>query len=110
MNKVILTLILCLIFCNIGFAESYYFKECKLTQTLTGNYVIDFDKNLINVRLKAADGSYQEFADKIELITKDNVKPIRPGYGLHPKYFNKLMGRKLKKTARKGTPFKKNMA
>ena len=73
MNKVILTLFLCLIFCNIGFAESYYFKECKLTQTLTGNYVIDFDKNLIKVSLKGADGSYQELTDKIKLIDKDQI-------------------------------------
>ena len=60
-------------FCNMGFAQSYYFKECKLSQNAYGDYLIDFDKNEIRVNLKSIDGSYQELADKIELITKDSV-------------------------------------
>ena len=46
---------------------------------------------------------------KGDVLSNENIKVIRPGYGLHPKYFNKLIGRKLKKTVKKGTPFKKNM-
>ena len=47
---------------------------------------------------------------KGDVLSNENIKVIRPGYGLHPKYFNKLIGKKLKKTAKKGTPFKKGMA
>ena len=39
-----------------------------------------------------------------ETITKDNVRSIRPGYGLHPKYYDLILGKKLKKDAAKGTP------
>lgn len=37
-----------------------------------------------------------------ELITKKNVKSIRPGFGLHPKYYNTILGRRVKKTLKKG--------
>jgi len=29
-----------------------------------------------------------------ETITKENVKSIRPGFGLHPKYYNEILGKK----------------
>lgn len=30
-----------------------------------------------------------------EVITEENVRSVRPGYGLHPKYFSELIGRKV---------------
>lgn len=39
-----------------------------------------------------------------ELISEENVKSIRPGYGMHPKYFNEIIGKKIKKDVKKGTP------
>ena len=73
MKKVLLTLFLSLMFCNTGFAESYYFKECKLSENASGDYLIDFDKNIIKVTLKATDGTVQELTDKIKLITNDQI-------------------------------------
>ena len=37
-------------------------------------------------------------------ITKDNVKSIRPGFGIHPKYLPELIGKKFKKDIERGTP------
>ena len=48
MKKGLITLFLGLIYCNAGFAETYYFKECKLSEEYSANYIIDFDKNVIN--------------------------------------------------------------
>ena len=31
-----------------------------------------------------------------EVITKENVRSVRPGYGLHPKYLSELLGRRVK--------------
>ncbi len=42
---------------------------------------------------------------KGEIITEDNVRSIRPGFGLHPKYLNEILGKKVKKNLKKGTPF-----
>ncbi len=37
-----------------------------------------------------------------EIITKENIRSIRPGFGLHPKYFNSVLGKKVKHTLIKG--------
>ncbi len=39
-----------------------------------------------------------------EMITEDNMKAIRPGDGLHPKYYNDLIGRKVAVDIKLGTP------
>ena len=38
-------------------------------------------------------------------IKKTDIKVIRPGYGLDPKYFDILIGKKIKKNVKRGTPF-----
>ena len=42
---------------------------------------------------------------KGEEITKDNVRVIRPGYGLQPKYYNNILGKKALEDIERGTPF-----
>lgn len=37
-----------------------------------------------------------------EEITEENVKSIRPGYSLHPKYYNQILGKKVKKDILRG--------
>ncbi|PEO44726.1 pseudaminic acid synthase [Bacillus pseudomycoides] len=39
-----------------------------------------------------------------DLLTIENIKAIRPGYGLAPKYLPILLGKKVKKDVAKGTP------
>jgi len=41
---------------------------------------------------------------KGELFTEDNVRSIRPAYGLHPRYIKEIMGRQAKIDIKKGTP------
>lgn len=42
---------------------------------------------------------------KGEVFTSENVKSIRPAHGLHPKYFNAIIGEKARFDLKKGTPF-----
>jgi len=39
-----------------------------------------------------------------DVLTRENVRAIRPGFGLPPKYMNVVLGRQIKSDARKGTP------
>ena len=39
-----------------------------------------------------------------EVLTEKNVRSIRPGYGLHPKYLSQIIGKKAKRDIIKGTP------
>ncbi len=39
-----------------------------------------------------------------ERFTKENIRIIRPGFGLHPRYYEMLLGKIASKALRKGTP------
>lgn len=41
-----------------------------------------------------------------ELITEKNVRSIRPGFGLHPKYFKEIQGERFNRDVKRGEPFK----
>ncbi len=38
------------------------------------------------------------------VLDKESVRRIRPGYGLAPKYYNEILGKKINKNIEKGTP------
>ena len=44
-----------------------------------------------------------------EIFTKDNVRSIRPGHGLHPKYLEKILGRTATRNVKRGTPLSWNL-
>src|SRR5690606_32012254 len=35
---------------------------------------------------------------KDEVLTEKNIRSIRPGFGMHPKFYNTVLGRKVKRT------------
>ncbi len=41
---------------------------------------------------------------KGEKITEKNIRSVRPAFGLHPKYYDKVIGKKAKKDMKKGEP------
>ena len=40
---------------------------------------------------------------KGQIVSEKNVKSVRPGFGLHPKHFESIIGRKFIKNASRGT-------
>jgi len=46
---------------------------------------------------------------KGEYFTEENIRSIRPGFGLYPKYLKSIVGKKAKKYIKKGTPLKKEL-
>jgi len=43
---------------------------------------------------------------KGEVITEKNVRSIRPGFGMHPKYYKEILGKYSKKNIEKGEQLK----
>jgi sialic acid synthase SpsE len=41
-----------------------------------------------------------------EVLTRDNLRCVRPGYGLAPKYFESLLGKRVNQALKKGTPIR----
>ncbi len=39
-----------------------------------------------------------------ETLTTSNIRSIRPGYGLHPKYYAEVLGKKAKTSIKRGSP------
>ena len=44
-----------------------------------------------------------------DIISEDNVRSIRPGYGIKPKYFNELKGKPAKRSVKRGEPIIEDM-
>ncbi|WP_179021404.1 pseudaminic acid synthase [Winogradskyella forsetii] len=43
-----------------------------------------------------------------EILTEENIKSIRPGYGMHPKFYKEILGRKASMNLEKGDPMSFN--
>jgi len=41
-----------------------------------------------------------------EILSEKNVRSIRPGFGLHPKFLSSVLGRRAGRDIEKGTPLK----
>ncbi len=63
---------------------------------------------LTEKQLKSREHSRSLFVTKDmkqgEIFTKDNVRSIRPGFGMETKYINDVLGKKAKGDIKKGTP------
>lgn len=44
-----------------------------------------------------------------DILTKSNVRSIRPGFGMHPKFYNEVIGQKASLDLEKGMPLKWDM-
>tara|TARA_B100001123_G_scaffold445691_1_gene597947 strand:- start:288 stop:1571 length:1284 start_codon:yes stop_codon:yes gene_type:complete len=73
MKKIFQFIFIYLCFCSSANSESYYFKGCKLSNVVTGEYIININKKIIQVNLRAADGTVQNFSDEIKSIEKDKI-------------------------------------
>ena len=65
----------------------------ELTEKMIVNQ--DFSRSLFVV----------EDIEKGDIITEDNVRSIRPGFGLHPKHLKDILGKTVNQNLNKGTPF-----
>ncbi len=85
------------------------FTELVKTIREAENAVGVIDYKLTEKQLKSRDFSRSLYVVQDikvgDLITEENLRSIRPGFGLHPKYYNQVLGIKAKKNFKKGDRF-----
>ncbi|MBL7933949.1 MAG: N-acetylneuraminate synthase family protein, partial [Bacteroidia bacterium] len=50
-----------------------------------------------------------EDVKKGDTLNENNLRSVRPGYGMHPKYLKEMLGKKVNRDVQNGTPFSKDL-
>lgn len=77
-------------------------KSCKQAYSALGN--ISYETTNRNC-LRRRSLFVAEEIKKGDIITENNVRSVRPGNGLHPKYLSEIIGKKANRNLRIGQPF-----
>lgn len=83
-------------------------NEVRKTELALGHSNYKLDKEVVNSRKYARSLFVVKDVKKGDIITEENVRSIRPGIGLHPKYLKELIGKSFKKDVEYGTPMELN--
>ena len=104
---------------SIGGADAHFsldeheFKKMVDTVRLTEKMMGKVDYEMTESKKKSREFSRSLFivkdVKKGEVITNKNVKSIRPGFGLHPKFLSEIIGKEYISNQGKGTPISWNM-
>jgi len=94
---------------SLDFEEfSNMVKAIRNIEKALGKVTYELTEKTIKTREHCRSLFIVEDIKKGEKITKDNVKSIRPGYGLHPKYSEEILGKSVNQDLKRGTPLKLN--
>ena len=84
-------------------------NKVRQTEKLLGNISYEVSEKVKKNRKFARSLFVTEDVKKGSILTKDNIRSIRPGNGLHPKYYKEIMGKTFTKDIIKGTPLSKKL-
>ncbi len=84
-------------------------KAVRKTEKLLGKVSFAVDEKIKASRKFSKSLFIVENVKKGEKITNKNIRSIRPGNGLHPKYLKDIMGKTFSEDLEKGTPLEKTM-
>lgn len=79
-------------------------SKVRDTEKLLGKVSYDISEKVKKNRKFARSLFVVEDVKKGDILTKENIRSIRPGYGLHPKYYNKILGKKFISSIDRGEP------
>ncbi|OCL83072.1 Pseudaminic acid synthase [Arcobacter porcinus] len=81
-------------------------KAIRDTEKLIGIIDYSMTEKKKNSRRFSRSLYISEDIKKGEILTHKNIRSVRPGYGLHPKYLNEVLGKPVSQDLPKGTSFK----
>lgn len=96
---------------------SFSLDEADFTQMVSSVRAAEKASGVISYQLTDKMKSGREFSRSLYIttdvkngdsITEDNIRSIRPGFGLHPKHYNVVLGKKFNNNFEKGTALKKD--
>lgn len=79
-------------------------KQIRKVEKIIGGINYDVDDKKLKSRVFARSLFVVQDVKVGETVTKENVKSIRPGYGISPKYIEIIMGKCFKQDVARGTP------
>ena len=82
-------------------------EQCDISWQALGKVFYGPTKNEIKYKKYQRSIYISKDIKKDERFTKKNLQVVRPSHGMHPKYFEKVLGRISKKSLTFGTPLKK---
>ncbi len=95
---------------SLDFKEfSEMVSKVRDTEKLLGKVSYELSEKVKNNRKFARSLFVVKDAKKGETITSENIRSIRPGYGLHPKYFEEILNKQFIKDVKKGEPLSLEM-
>lgn len=79
-------------------------REIRNLEKALGRVSYDLNEKTLNNRTFSRSLFFTEDIKKGEEITEANMRSIRPGYGMHPRHFEEILGKKVTKDIDRGTP------
>lgn len=77
-------------------------NSVRETEQLLGHITYDLSDKQLEGRNFSRSLYVVNDIKKGEKITVENIKSIRPGYGLHPKYFEEILGKSVNRDLLRG--------
>lgn len=84
-------------------------QAVRTAEEMLGNVDFEITEKKKNSRQFSRSLFIVEDVKSGDIITKENVRSIRPGFGMHPKYLFEILGKEFKRNFGKGTPMTKEM-
>lgn len=79
-------------------------NEIRNLEKALGRVNYDLNEKTLNNRTFSRSLFFTEDIKQGEIITEENMRSIRPGYGMHPRHYEEILGKKITKDIKKGTP------
>lgn len=92
--------------CSFSMEEkdfSQMVKDVRMAELSLGKVTYELTEKMKGSRSASRSLYVVEDMKSGDLITENNVRSVRPGFGLHPKYLKQLLGKRVNQNLEKGT-------
>ena len=84
-------------------------KDVRMAEAAIGTVTYELTEKQKGGRTAARSLYIAEDMKAGDILTEKNLRSVRPGFGLHPKYFNECLGKKVNRDLEKGERFELSM-